>query len=186
MKKMYKQQNYDCSGFREPTRYEFERVSKFFQELGKKKIRFLRRFSIVSEVVGVLFLLMFVIIFPIKGEFFSFVAAIICIATAFHYNNNQKHCIDMMVAFNTGEFIVMDVTVLKLETEPDGAGLLNVWLASNDGKREFKPHYVVRMEDVSVGSQLLLVYPKSDYLKKDCCKAFTSFMLTDEGTNLYV
>ncbi len=175
--------NNNFETYRLPTSEETNKIYKWVSEYNSSKIKKNKILSTVLSVVGLVFVGS-IGVNSIETTIVGLILCLICFFLVFLCIKEKNKCIDENAGFLSGEFLVLDGTVSKIETNIDTPGCINIWFQSKD--RQFNDgFYRVRQENIEIGSPLILTFPNSERTKRFSPIAFTNFMLTDEGIALH-
>lgn len=173
--------NYDITAVRNPTNKEIEQISKYVCIYFSKRARFALPFAVILAVIG-LISASSIISGISTTSVLTAVIGLCCVAVSAKMISDKKHFTAVTKTFASGNFLVIDGRVTKIESNPDMAGCANVRFASHNGT-ESKNWYRVRKEHLAVGIPLIVtVY--YDSRQKPFEFAFTEYMLTEEGLSL--
>lgn len=171
-----------ASLFRKPTIQETEIIVKYIRRYNASKIKICKFLSVVFTVIG-LTLMGSIGIDIGETTIVTVFLGLICFLLVFLLTKYKNKCSNETDGFVAGEFLFMNGTVSKIETNIDTPGCINVFFTST-GCDEFDGWYRIRQENVEVGSKLLLLVPNSDRTNGFSPHVFSEFMFTDEGSNL--
>ncbi len=163
--------------FRMPTDEEKKRISNAIKAHNRKAIK---GNNFMASVFGVFagFGILSIDFSDIKNSFFSLIMAIVGILCVVMFVGFAKTSKAESQIYEKGAFKVIDGYVSEKAPNTEKVGYVNVWFKSNSYSNGW---YQVRVEDVEVGTRLILAKPDIQIGKKLVCHVYTPFMLTDEG-----
>lgn len=166
-----------------PTSEEIGQISKWIKEYNSSKIKTNKMLSTALTIIGLI--LVGSIGVNMDGPtIFGLFSGLICFLLVFLCIRAKNKYLNENAGFLSGEFLVIDGTVSKMETNIDTPGCINIWFLSKD--QQFNDGwYRVRQENIEIGSPLILIIPNSERTKKFSSIAFSEFMLTDDGIRLH-
>lgn len=161
----------ELQGFRTPTQQEVQVIRPYFQKLFDRDLHITKTSAILFGIVTAASLLC-VSIAGIPALAVCVISFFIAVTALRSKQNNMKKLQDIQ----NGNYQVLDGTVDEISVNPDFPGTINVRFRSCHGE-VLKTWCTVRMEEVQVGTSLLLVY----FPAYELSRTFTPFMFTEEG-----
>lgn len=165
----------ELSGFRKPNEQERKSISCYFQNVFQGTIRTCKNVSTILCVIGVLAMGSYGIngVVGIGIGLLAFAAAFAAIWTKKKYEGNIQ-------ILKNGQFQVLEGKVIEMSTNTEYPGVANVRFQSVQGE-VMEMLCTVRMENLQIGTPLLLAYVDKSTIKGGISRAFTPYMLTEEG-----
>ena len=165
----------EMSGFRAPSEYERKAVSHYFQKWFQKRIKFCKRCSSVLCAIGVLN-----VAFYESAGILAIILALIAFGMAFICIWTKKENQEKIQVFAQGHFQILDGMVSEISVNPDSPGFSNVRFQSKYGE-VLSIWCAVRQEELQIGTPLILAYVDDKTVKGGIFRAFSPYMLTEEG-----
>ena len=176
--------NYSPGAFRRPNSREVEQIAKYIKAYCKSKMKTCKCMSIILAVVG-LILASAICTGVNKSSLFSVFLGCICFLLVFKFAKSKKHCTAEINAYSTGDFMIADGWVSKIEVNPDTPGYCNVWFISNDETIN-DGWFRIRQENANIGTHMMLAVLNNCKKAGSSVLAFSDFMLTEEGIDLHL
>lgn len=163
------------TGWRNPTYKEQNDVGKYLENYYAANIRVANGIIIILAILEILFRL------GLKnGRIFLDIVGIVFLGIAFKVlldKNNEKRKISV---FKNGNFKVLDGQVCEFKSHSESPGVYHANVISADGEK-IDTSFLLRGEGLKIGSPVLVVYADPQTIKGGLIRAFTPYMLTNEG-----
>ena len=182
--RMMKMKNYkrieELNGFRKPNEQEKDFIGRYFEKIFQYNKKVSVGLAIILWVAGG-FALVSIIVRGISAAVISVGFLIAAFLTTKHMKDNEKK----IQAFKNGEFRVLEGTATGISANMDYPGCCNVRFRSRQGEL-MKSMCTVRVKGLQEGTPLLLAYADDTVVKGGISRAFTPYMLTEDGLKHYL
>lgn len=182
--RMMKMKNYkrieELNGFRKPNEQEKDFIGRYFEKIFQYDKKVSMGLAVILWVAGG-FALVSIMVCGITAAIISMGFFIAAFLATKHMRDNEKK----IQAFKNGEFRVLDGTATEISTNMEYPGCCNVRFCSKHGEL-LKLMCTVRVEGLQEGTPLLLAYADDTVVKGGIFRAFTPYMLTEDGLKHYL
>ena len=155
---------------------EKEFIGQYFEKVFQHQMKTCMGLSIIFCAIGIFC----VSACSVRG-FLSLVIGLIAFILAFGTLRTKKKYLNNIQVFQNGQFQVLEGNVAEIFANMEYPGCCNVRFQSAKGEI-LKMLCTVRQEELQVGTPLLLAYADENVVKGGISRAFTPYMMTEEGS----
>ena len=165
----------ELTGFRRPDTHEKEWIGRYFEKIFQGNIKVYKGLSSILCVAGIFSMSAYSV-----GGIVALAIGIAAFALAFGTIWKKKGYQENIRALKNGQFQVLEGNVAEIFENMEYPGCCNVRFQSSRGET-LKMLCTVRQEELQIGTPLLLAYADESVIKGGISRAFTPYMLTEEG-----
>lgn len=170
----------ELTGYRNPEKNEIENISSYFEQVFRHTITVCRVAVVLSCIIAIIDITAYD-----SYGWLSVVIGVVALASALSAVRTAKRNKKSIQMLKEGNFQVLEGKVMEISANTEYPGVSNVRFQSVYGE-VMKEWCAVRMEGLEIGTPLLLAYADENVVKKGISRAFTPYMLTEEGKKHYL
>lgn len=166
-------------GFRAPSDQEQQKIGCYLLQKYKQDIKSYQKQEIILVVfASLLTLSLMSTVSELVFLPFAFMEGVMVLGAFSYLEKIRKNLRVELSLWSTGNYKVLDGTVLEIEANSNELGMINVRFQSTAGEI-LEGVYTIPMQNVHIGSPLLLAYMQTEDLSST--HIFTIYMMTERN-----